>query len=197
MGFGFLSKIFKNNQHKPNTSEIATIDTSFLHISKFKDLSEEEQKIVLNNLERLKLENYEDLVKYSDELVEKANLERELLLRAMMRYEEQYKDLEKKYKKSKIIPKKNIAIYVSNLEQVKRIDDCMCPSDSHTNIRYLMIPESLYNEFISFRDFQLLDYKRNQIIVVPDGTNYYELSNYLDQALENDKDEVLTLKNVI
>lgn len=106
MDFGWLKKFFKkNNLSNTNTSELATIDTSFIRAPKLSKLSKDEKERVLEFYNKLKSGSDIDLVKYSNDLLEKANTEREMLLRAMSRYEEQYRFLEdtrKKYKQKQI-----------------------------------------------------------------------------------------------
>lgn len=106
MDFGWLKRIFKkNNLSNTNTSDLATIDTSFIRAPKLSKLSKSEKERVLEFYNKLKSGSDIDLVKYSNDLLEKANTEREMLLRAMSRYEEQYRFLEdtrKKYKQKQI-----------------------------------------------------------------------------------------------
>ena len=110
MDFGWLKKIFrKKNLSNTNTSDLATIDTSFIRAPKLLKLSKEEKEKVLEFYNKLKSGSDIDLIKYSNDLLEKANTEREMLLRAMSRYEEQYNFLKEEYKKNKQIP--SIKIY--------------------------------------------------------------------------------------
>ena len=110
MDFGWLKKIFrKKNLSNTNTSDLAIIDTSFIRVPKLSKLSKEEKEKVLELYNKLIIGNDIDLVKYSNDLLEKANTEREMLLRAMSRYEEQYNFLKEEYKKNKQIP--SIEIY--------------------------------------------------------------------------------------
>ena len=121
MDFGWLKKIFrKKNLSNTNTSDLATIDTSFIRAPKLSKLSKEEKEKVLEFYNKLKSGSGIDLVKYSNDLLEKANTEREMLLRAMSRYEEQYRFLEdtrKKYKQKQI---PSIEIY--NLGKLSSIE---------------------------------------------------------------------------
>ena len=92
MNFDWLKKIFKNNKSNKSISDLAIIDTSFIRVPKLSKLSKEEKEKVLTYYNNLVLDNDIDLIKYSDDLLEKANTEKEMLLRAMARYEEQYKE---------------------------------------------------------------------------------------------------------
>ena len=110
MDFGWLKRIFKKkNLSNVNTSDLATIDTSFIRVPKLSKLSKEEKEKVLDFYNKLISDDDINLVKYSNDLLEKANTEREMLLRAMSRYEEQYRFLEEKYKKEQQVP--SIEIY--------------------------------------------------------------------------------------
>ena len=110
MDFGWLKRLFKKkNLSNGNTSDLATIDTSFIRVPKLSKLSKEEKEKVLDFYNKLISDDDINLVKYSNDLLEKANTEREMLLRAMSRYEEQYRFLEEKYKKEKQVP--SIEIY--------------------------------------------------------------------------------------
>ena len=103
MNFNWLKNLFKKNKFESNTSDISTIDTSFIRVPKLSELNKESKKIVLSYLDKLNSNNYENLVKYSDDLLKQANIEREVLLRTMNRYDEQYKSLEEKYDNKKDI----------------------------------------------------------------------------------------------
>ena len=100
MDFSWIKKLFKKNEPRITTSDIATIDTSFIRVPKLSKLSKEEQEIVLEFYNKLVAGSDEDLVKYSNDLLDKANIEREILVRAMSRYDEQYRAVEKKYKRN-------------------------------------------------------------------------------------------------
>ena len=112
MNFGWLKRILKQkNLSNANTSDLATIDTSFIRIPKLSKLSKEEKEKVLYFYNKLLSDDDINLVKYSNDLLERANTEREMLLRAMSRYEEQYRFLEDERKKIKQKQIPSIEIY--------------------------------------------------------------------------------------
>ena len=101
MNFGWLRKLLKKNNSNNTTSNLATIDTSFIRVPKLSKLSKKDQEKVLDFYNKLVSGCDEDLVKYSNDLLERANNERELLVRTMTRYDEQYNELKKEYTSSK------------------------------------------------------------------------------------------------
>ena len=94
MDFNWIKTIFKKKQPINNSVDITTIDTSFIHIPKFSELSKTDQDKVLDYYHKLNLDNYDILVKYSDDIREKYDIDKELLHLTLTRYNEWYKDVE-------------------------------------------------------------------------------------------------------
>ncbi len=94
MDFNWIKTIFKKKQPINNSVDIATIDTSFIHIPKFNELSKTDQDKVLDYYHKLNLDNYDMLVKYSDDIREKYDIDKEILHLTLTRYNEWYKDVE-------------------------------------------------------------------------------------------------------
>ena len=76
MNFGWIKNHFKKkNLSNINTGEISTIDTSFICVPKLSELSDESKLLVKKYLQELKYDDYESVLKYSDELLNKSNKE--------------------------------------------------------------------------------------------------------------------------
>ena len=127
MDFGWLRKLLKKNNSNNTTSNLATIDTSFIRVPKLSKLSKKDQEKVLDFYNKLVSGCDEDLVKYSNDLLERANNERELLVRTMTRYDEQYNELKKEYKKNQQVL--SVGIYnlgkLSNLEYINIVNNIL------------------------------------------------------------------------
>ena len=80
MNFGWLNFMKKRKIINKNTSEIATIDTSFIRVTNLSELNCE-SVIELNKiLSKLDYNNYESIVKYSNELLNKSNYIRDYII---------------------------------------------------------------------------------------------------------------------
>ena len=88
MDFNWIKTIFKKKQPVNNSVDIATIDTSFIHIPKFNELSKTDQDKVLDYYHKLNLDNYDMLVKYSDDIRAKYDIDKEILHLTLTRYNE-------------------------------------------------------------------------------------------------------------
>ncbi len=87
MEFNFFKRIFKRNIDEQNkTSDVATIDTSFIRVPKLSQLSKENKEKVLERFRELNLENYESILKFSDDLIDPINKERIILSKTLERY---------------------------------------------------------------------------------------------------------------
>lgn len=99
MNFGWIKKqIKKIKSLKKITSDLALIDTSFICVPKLSNLNQNDKERVLDFYNKLISKDI-DLVKYSSDLLDKANSESEMLVRAMLRYEKEYDYLDYSYKK--------------------------------------------------------------------------------------------------
>lgn len=92
--FGWIKKIFtKKSILNNNTSGIATIDTSFVYVPKYEELSEDEKECALEDLKILMNDDsYETLLKYSNDLVDISNRERFILSKTLERYYDWFAD---------------------------------------------------------------------------------------------------------
>ena len=81
MDFGWLKRIFKKkNLSYTNTSDISTIDTSFICVPKLSELSDENKLLVKKYLQEIRTDEYESVLKYSEELLNKSNSEIECFM---------------------------------------------------------------------------------------------------------------------
>ena len=82
MKFNLFKRLFKKeNKTQNESSAVATLDTSLIKVPKFSELNDESKEKVLSLLSGLNYDNYESLLKYSDDLLTKSDNEREILLK--------------------------------------------------------------------------------------------------------------------
>ena len=80
MGLKWLKNFFKKGiACNNNTSDIVTVDTTFVYVPKFSELDENEQAIVLEHLKKLNSDEYKATLKYSHDLIDISNRERMIL----------------------------------------------------------------------------------------------------------------------
>ena len=81
MNFEWLKKLLKKkNLSNTNTSDISIIDTSFISVPNLSELSDENRLLVEKYLQELKYNDYESILKYSDDLLNKSNKEIEFFM---------------------------------------------------------------------------------------------------------------------
>ena len=81
MIIGWIKNLFKKkNLTNTTASGISTIDTSFIRVPKLSELSSEDRQLVKQYIQELKYDDYESVLKYSDELLNKSNNEIEFFM---------------------------------------------------------------------------------------------------------------------
>ena len=81
MIISWIKTLFKKkNLDYTTTSDISIIDTSFIRVPKLSELSSEDRQLVKQYIQELKYDDYESVLKYSDELLNKSNNEIEFFM---------------------------------------------------------------------------------------------------------------------
>lgn len=97
MNFNWLKRLFIKKE-KEDCINLSRIDTSLVHVRKFKDLDKESKEKVKEYYKTLDFKDYESILKFTNELDNKASDEREILFRTMTRYD----NLSEEYKTSSL-----------------------------------------------------------------------------------------------
>lgn len=109
MNLSIIKNLFKRKKTKIENVDIATIDTSFIDVPKLEEFSKEEQEVILDYFNKLSLNNYEDLIKFSSDLASQYSLEQELFQHTMERYNKEYTG----YDRETIKEEKNLYTYIN------------------------------------------------------------------------------------
>ena len=81
MIISWIKTLFKKkNLDNTTTSDISIIDTSFIRVLKLSELSYEDRLLVKQYIKELKYDDYESVLKYSDDLLNKSNSEIEFFM---------------------------------------------------------------------------------------------------------------------
>lgn len=99
MDFSWIKNLFKKKTNE--NINLTTIDTTLTCVSEFKKLKRQEKEKVLKYFNSINLDNYRDIVKYSDDLSKLYSLEQDVLLHTMWRYEQDFKEANEMINKSK------------------------------------------------------------------------------------------------
>ena len=91
MDFSWIRNIFKRKTNK--NVNIATIDTTLTYIRELNQLSHKEKKKVLEYFNKVNFNNYQDLVKYSDDLSNLYILEQDVLEHTINRYNKEFEEI--------------------------------------------------------------------------------------------------------
>ena len=126
MKFNLFKRLFKkNNKTQNETSAVATLDTSLIKVPKFSELNDESKEKVLSLLSGLNYDNYESLLKYSDDLLTKSDNEREILINTMDRYEKVFTRISNYQEEYNKLPSTIINVMISGLEYRMILQDIL------------------------------------------------------------------------
>ena len=126
MKFNLFKRLFKKeNKTQNETSAVATLDTSLIKVPKFSELNDESKEKVLSLLSGLNYDNYESLLKYSDDLLTKSDNEREILINTMDRYERIFNRISNYQEEYNKLPSTIINVMISGLEYRMILQDIL------------------------------------------------------------------------
>ena len=126
MKFNLFKRLFKKeNKTQNETSAVATLDTSLIKVPKFSELNDESKEKVLSLLSGLNYDNYESLLKYSDDLLTKSDNEREILINTMDRYEKVFTRISNYQEEYNKLPSTIINVMISGLEYRMILQDIL------------------------------------------------------------------------
>ncbi len=126
MGISWFKKLFKRNKKKETTtSEVATLDTSLLKVPKFNQLNDEAKKEVLELFRGINYDNYDSILKYSETILNKSNIELEILIKTMSRYDNEFTKINNYATKGPHLEEKIINFILSSHEYQLIIKDIL------------------------------------------------------------------------
>ena len=126
MKFNLFKRLFKKeNKTQNESSAVATLDTSLIKVPKFSELNDESKEKVLSLLSGLNYDNYESLLKYSDDLLTKSDNEREILINTMDRYEKVFTRISNYQEEYNKLPSTIINVMISGLEYRMILQDIL------------------------------------------------------------------------
>ncbi len=125
MDFSWIKRLFKIKSTTNNSDVgISTIDTSFINVPKLSDLSKENQDKVMEYFNEINYDNYETIVKYSDDLLGKSNKEIDFFVHniedIIKSIANSVKEINEKCYLKLLVYKEEIVLYIDELNKIEQ-----------------------------------------------------------------------------